>query len=40
LWADSFELIAGCTKLLASPGKLNMWGFVRGIQFGGNYSST
>jgi hypothetical protein len=40
LWADSFKLIAGCTKLLASPGKLNMWGFVRGIQFWGNYSST
>jgi len=36
----ALKLIAGCTKLLASPGKLNMWGFVRGIQFWGNYSST
>ena len=24
LWADSFELIADCTKLLTSPGKLNI----------------
>jgi hypothetical protein len=36
----ALKLIAGCIKLLASLGKLNMWGFVRGIQFWGNYSST
>jgi len=39
LWADSFKLIAGCVKLLASLGKLNMWGFVRGNSFWGNCSS-
>jgi hypothetical protein len=30
LWADGFKPIAGCTKLLAFPGKLNMWDFVFG----------
>jgi hypothetical protein len=33
MWADGFELIAACTKLLAPLEKLNMWDFARGDSF-------